>query len=595
MHVAQYVETEVAIASVFIYTMFVEQQAEDQTQEMRGYAHSISAALWVLDNEFINENQKPFEFDSHRYMLQPYNDCSPDQVIMKSAQVGWSVLAILKSIHAANFVKLNVIYVLPTRNVVHDFVIPKVNPMIDRNPVIRNMVAGSDSTSLKQIGDRFVYFRGAFHRGEAISTTADLVVADEYDVSDQGVLTVYQSRLQASEFGWFWRFSNPTIPGFGVHELWQESDQMHWFIKCHHCGHAWYIALERDDAEGNHYVDEERVIYACGKCHQELSNTDRQNGRWVAKHPELGPKVEHGENVGRRGYWLSQMIVPWVSARKILQQKKDMDIETFHNFVLGLPYQASEFMLNEEAFKRACHPGLADKTDVIIGCDSGKTKHYVIGNMDGIFNYGSTTEWSDIETLINMFNATAVIDALPDFTVPEQLARKYPGRVFVHYYTHDSKSIDVVNRKEGAEFGVLQSDRTKLFDMLAGEIAAQKVRFYQQFTELKGKEGKGLIYHAGNIYRIIVTDPKGIQRARWEKKENKPDHWAHALAYWRVGKSQMLTTNEVGGVRPSGNVPQKTAPRVRPDGTVPVAEAMGIDLDNLIEKSLARHRKKKIS
>lgn len=560
-----------------------EQKLQD---ELRAEVHTVSAAMWVIDNEFINENQKPFEFDSHRYMLQPYADNSPDQVIMKSAQVGWSVLAILKSIHAANFLKLNVIYVLPTRNVVHDFVIPKVNPMIDRNPVIRGMVMGSDSTSLKQIGDRFVYFRGAFHRGEAISTTADLVVADEYDVSDQGVLTVYQSRLQASEWGWFWRFSNPTIPGFGVHELWQESDQHMWFVTCEHCNHEHYMGFERDDAMKNHYVDRVNVIYACGNCHKEITTNARQNGRWWALYP-------HRE---RRGYWLSQMIVPWVTAKKILQQEKDMSIEVFHNFVLGLPYQASEFMLDADAIRRACRPGLADKTDVIIGCDSGKTKHYVIGNRYGVFNYGSTESWDDIEMLINRFNATAVIDALPDFTVPEQLARKYPGRVFVHYYTHDSKSIETINRKEGNDFGVLQSDRTKLFDMVAGEVANQTIRFYQQFKELVGQDNKGLVYHLGNVYRIVETDPKGIQRARWMKKENKPDHWAHALAYWRVGVSQIMTSTEVGGVRPSGPGKVKaTSYAVRPDGSVPVNEAMHQSMDALVERSLARNKKKRIT
>lgn len=270
---------------------------------MRAFTHVVNPIMWILDNEFINENQKPFEFDNHRYMIQPYSDNSPDQVIMKSAQVGWSVLAILKSIHAAKLRRMNVIYVLPTRNASRDFVIPKVNPMIDRNPVIRDIVKGTDSTSLKQVGDRWIYFRGAFHKGEAISTTADLVVSDEHDISDQGVLTIYQSRLQASEYGYFWRFSNPTLPGFGVHELWQESDQMHWFVTCPHCKHEWYMGFERDDIEKNHYVDRERLIYACGACHGEIDTTSRQNGEWVQKYPENAPRVEHSENVGRRGYW----------------------------------------------------------------------------------------------------------------------------------------------------------------------------------------------------------------------------------------------------------------------------------------------------
>ena len=122
--------------------------------------HIYNPAAWVMENNFINENQKPFEFSNHRFMLQPYADMSPDQVIMKSAQVGWSVLAILRSIHGAAYLKFNIIYVLPTRNVVNEFVKPKVNPMIERNPTIAEMVKGSDSISLKNIGDRWVYFRG---------------------------------------------------------------------------------------------------------------------------------------------------------------------------------------------------------------------------------------------------------------------------------------------------------------------------------------------------------------------------------------------------------------------------------------------------
>lgn len=550
----------------------------------KGVAHIVSPAAWVLDNEFINENQKPFEFDNHRFMIQPYNDMSPDQVIRKSAQVGWSVLAIIKAIHACKFLKLNVIYVLPTRNATHDFVIPKVNPMLDRNPVIKELINNTDSVNLKQVGDRFLYFRGSFHRGEAVSVSADLVVSDEHDLSDQSVLTIYQSRLQASEYGWFWKFSNPTIPSYGVDEEWQESDQLHWFVECEHCKHNMFIGFEPDAMFMNHYVDIANGIYACGSCNKEISDKARQNGYWWALYP----------NREKRGYWISQMIVPWVSAKKIIKQQKDMSIDVFHNFVLGMPYQESEFMLNADAIYRACKPGLADKTDVVIGCDSGKTKHYVIGNREGIFNYGATDSWDDVETLINKFNATCVIDALPDFTVPEQLARKYPGRVFVHYYRHDNKGMEVSERKEGTQAGMVQSDRTKLFDQVSTEIASGKIIFFQPFKDLSGADNKGLVYHLSNIYRTIEVDPKGIQRARWATKENKPDHWAHALAYWRVGTSFILSSRDVGAVQMGTHTLKPTSYTVKPDGTVPVREALHGDLDKLVDRSIRRINKRRV-
>lgn len=549
-------------------------------EQMRAELHMVNPAMWVLDEGFINENQEPFEFDRHRFMIQPYADSSPDQVIMKSAQVGWSVLAIIKSIHAAKFLKLNVIYVLPTRNATHDFVIPKVNPMLDRNPKIKELLKNTDSVNLKAIGDRFLYFRGAFHRGEAVSTTADLVVSDEHDVSDQTVLTIYQSRLQASRYGWFWRFSNPTLPGFGVHELYEESDQMHWIIVCPRCKWSMYIDFERDDHVANHYLDGQRSIYACGACHRELSDDDRQGGYWKAKFPERE----------RRGYWINQLMVPWVSAKKILAQQKSMPIDVFYNFVLGLPYQASEFIINGDAILRACTPGLAIKRDVIIGCDSGKVKHWVMGNPDGIFAYGTTNKWEDIEQLITMYNATCVIDALPDFTVPEQLARKYPGQVFVHYYIHDSKDLQVTIRKEGEQFGVLQSDRTKLFDLMAGKITSKRLRFFQT------KDALGdLIYHFEQMYRVIEEDTRGIKRARWETKVGKPDHFAHAAAYYVVGLSMSLLSGESGGVQPQAPLKGKTTYAVDPvTQSAPVTHVLGKPLETLIEKSLARNKRNRI-
>jgi hypothetical protein len=544
-------------------------------EELRAKMHMLNPAMWVLDNEFVNENQKPFEFTKHRFMLQPYADSSPDQVIMKSAQVGWSVAAILKSLHAANFLKLNIIYVLPTRNVVHDFVTPKVNPMIQRNPVIQAMVQGSDSTSLKKVGDRFIYFRGSFHEGEAISTTADLIVADEYDRSDQGVLSVYQSRLQASEYGWFWRFSNPSVPGFGVHELYQESDQMHWFITCS-CGHSRFMDMERDKYIKNHYINDNKKIYACGSCHKELTDGMRQNGQWIAKFPERK----------KRGYWLSQLMIPWVSAEKILEQQGSMNIETFHNFVLGLPYQASEFLINRESVLNACRPGLAPKKDIVIGCDSGKDKHWVMGNQEGVITYGKSQKWSDIEALITMYNATCVIDALPDFTIPEQLARKYPGKVFVHYYSPDnSSSMNVSRRKEGVDLGVLLSDRTKLFDLLAADITSGKMRFFQTPRALDD-----LIYHLEQMYRIVEADPKGILKAKWATKDNRPDHWAHALAYFRVAQGFAIKSGATGGITPHKKT--KRSGVVVVDNKVSVQNA--IDLDNMIERSLAKNRKKRV-
>lgn len=561
----------------------------DAFEELRAKTHIVNPAMWILDNKFVNENQQPFEFDSHRFMLQPYSDSTPDQVIRKSAQVGWSVAAILKSVHAANFIKLNVIYVLPTRNASKEFVVPKVNPMLKRNPALAELVKNTDNASLKEIGDRWLYFKGAFNEGEAISTSADLIVADEYDRSNQGVLSMYQSRLQASKFRWFWRFSNPSIPLYGVDELFQRSDQMHWFVTCPHCNHEWYMDWERDDQEYNHYVsivsdarDFEEGFYACGRCHKPLDDDDRQSGRWIAKYP----------NRRMRGYWICQMMVPWVSASHIIRQKNEMTIDVFHNMVLGKAYQASEFLINREAILGARLFSEPIKDQYFLGVDSGKRKHWVLGNYQGVITYGSTDSWDDIERLLRMYDAITVIDALPDFTVPEYLAREYPGQVFVHYYVHDTKNLDAIRKKEGEEFGVIQSDRTKLFDILSIEVTSRKLGFFQSAEALED-----LIGHFENMFRVVELDTKQIARARWETKgegeSKRPDHWAHATAYYRVALSLGLKPENAGVVVAPGSVNEKTTYAIKND-SAKVSEVMRTETRSILDRALVRHRKKRL-
>lgn len=529
-----------------------------------------SALAWVLHNNFVNENDKPIEFVNHRFLAEPYNDDSSDLVVMKSAQIGWSVLAVLKSFHALKYKNKNIIYTLPTSNVIKDFVVPKVDRLVEVNPELRRILT-KDSINQKRVGDRFIYFKGSWTDREAIMISADMLVNDELDRSDQGVLTIYQSRLQAAEDPVQWRFSNPSVPAFGVHELYQASDQMHWFVTCRHCGHKWFLDFEMDDYEKPHYVDIERKIFACGKCKRELTTADRQRGEWVPKYP----------HIKRRGYWVSQMMAPWVTAEKIIEQSYE-GIDFFYNFVLGLPYQDAELLVNRESILRNVSMEYVEKEDVYMGVDSGKEKHWVLGNNHGIFDYGKTKHWSEIEYIFNQYNATTVIDALPDFTIPEALASKYAGQVYVNYYVHDQKTRKLTTRDVSKNFGVMKTDRTKLLDKLAAEISTGNLKFH-----MSPKKLDQLIYHCENVYRLVEEDTRGIAKARWEHKENKPDHWFHALGYYLVARSQAPAAGTTGSTIP--NSPRPSEGLHIQDGGVPISQV--VDLEKSREMAMRRRRR----
>lgn len=526
-----------------------------------------SALAWVEMNGLVNENGTVMEFNDHAFLMQPFSDFSPDQVIKKSAQIGWSTLAIFRSFHLCNYYGLNIAHVLPTKNVVNDFVFPKVNPIIMKNPLIQKLIT-EDSKTLKKVGDRFIYYRGSFTEREAITISTDLNIIDEFDRADQNILATYDSRLQASKFGWRWRFSNPSAVGFGVDRLYTESDQMHWFVTCQ-CGHASYMDFDQTDpVMKNHFINRELKIYACGDCGQEITDGMRRKGKWVPKYP--GRK--------RRGYWVSQLIAPWVSAERILEQYEENSIEFFYNFVLGKAYTPTDLLVDRQAILRACSPGVIAKKTVAIGVDNGIVKHWVACTPDGVFAYGKTEDWGDIERLLLMYNATMVIDANPYPITPKQLVEKYPGRVFINYYQQDTKNLGIVRWGENKEFGVVKDDRTKIFDLVAQEISEAKLLFKQSPTKLEE-----YIYHWSNMYRTVQENDKGFARGVWLTQTGRPDHFAHATIYMRIALSRLL--NDGGSldyIAPLDKT-KVTADYVNSDGTISTDLGIAKALDDLAD------------
>lgn len=484
----------------------------------------LTPTAWIVANGFVNENQQPIEFTKHRFLIEPFDDMHPDIVVKKSAQIGFSVLAILKSFWLAKEKKINTIYVLPTQDIVKSFVQPKIDPLIASNPGIAKLVS-KDSVTLKQIGTRFIHYKGSSSQREAISTTADLLVIDEYDrCIDMSVLNTYDSRLQASDYAWRWRFSNPSAVGFGVDLLYEQSDQRHWFVRCRQCNHYWYIDFEKGDS--NHYVDPVRQVYACGKCDGELSDADRQNGAWVAKYPGRP----------RHGYWFSQMMAPWVSAKRILEQKEESSTEFFYNFVLGKAYTPSDLVVNRETILRACSPGIIPKTAVAIGVDQNANEQiYVCMTAQGVFDYGKVKSWEDIEHLKLMYNATVVCDPAPYPTHPKIYAEKYHDWYICYF--KELTGLDVIQWKDNS---VVYADRTKLLDTVATEITQAKLLFRQRPYELEA-----YIADWQNIYRTTVEQPDGRTKSTWLKKDGKNSDFSFATC---LDKDTLIFTG-------NGNIP----------------------------------------
>lgn len=487
---------------------------EDQSEELLRLAGNEEILVWLKAWSIKTEDGTTLDFTNHRFLIEMFDDWSPKQVIKKAAQIGFSTLAILKSLWAIKHKGLNCIYTLPTASDVNEFVGGKINRLIAQNEVLKTYTKDRDTITQKQLGDNLIYYRGTFMEKQAISISADWLIHDEEDRSDQRVIGVYASRLQHSKYKWEYHFSNPSVRGGGVDRYWGLSDQREWFVKCG-CGKEQYLAWPDS-------IDVERGMFVCKYCGQEITDDQRRMGRWVARFKDRE----------WRGYHVSLLMAPWVTAKDIITYNKEKDAEYFYNFVLGEPYDSgdtkvSEITIMQNLVSEDCQ---VDDSRMVIGVDTGTTIYWTAGDSSGIKYYGSGSDYAEVEMMLKRFpKAIAVFDQGGDLIEPRKIQERYPNRVFLCYFIPDRKSQSLIRWGQNDEKGVVHVDRNRLIDLLHGEFKDKRIPLY-------GTEQDWLDYwgHWDNIYATYEEDEKTRHRRKiWKRKG--PDHWVFSTIYWRVG------------------------------------------------------------
>lgn len=488
---------------------------------------SLSIHAWIANNGIRTETGKPLDFKVHRYLYDIYRDDSKYLCCLKAGQIGFSTMAILKTIWLSRNRHIDIGYILPTVDMVQKFVGSKVNRMAQQNPIIQQWMKDKDNISQKQIDQNYIFYLGAMTDRSAIMISLDMLVADEYDKAPQEILETYDSRLQHSKFGYKWVFSNPTIPEFGVDKYWRISDQKKWHIR-HACGEEYVM----DES----CVDYKQEIFKCPKCLQEITDEERRMGEWKA--------TAKGE---WSGYWIPLWINPMISAKVIAEAKRKTP-EYFANFVAGLPYTGSGNKVQASTIIKCLSPKVNDQTDrIIIGVDTGLPTHYILCNKQGFFYYGKCSDPSlgkdpylEIEALLKRFpNSIIVCDQGGDLTPMRNMQAKYPGRVFLAWYRADQKSMDISKWGEGSEYGKVVIDRNRAIQWFIDEMTDKRITF-------NGSESdwQEYISHWLNIYRTWEKDENGAidktKGFKWER--NGADHFCHASIYARIGLDKYAET-----------------------------------------------------
>lgn len=504
-----------------------------------------------------------FEWDDHRFMMDPMTDMHPHQGWNKCAQVGASEMMIMKVAFMTIECGLNVIYALQSASAMDDFVKGKLDPIIRANPYLEARISGN--TSIKTVdykgAERLIHLVGAYNSessskqeqtSKGVSKTGDILIADEASRSDQYILNQLQSRLMNSKYGYVWYFDNPSFPGMGADKIYQQSDQMHWIISCSRCSWKQYMDWFRLDqhthTKATHcYVDPEKKCLVCGKCAKPLSDDDRKFGQWVAKYPSKGGWTKEGEPFGYRGYWINQLAYVHHSIDKLLKLDDPilgMTKSVFANMVMGKPYVGSDVKVTRQTILENIRPrGMEPKKGkVFMGVDTKTSElEYALRDEHGLFAYGRAGNMAEIYKIRDMYDAFAVIDANPMTGAAKEFTQRYLGKVKRAVYKPESDQTELV-RKSSTDSTLILIRREEMFDVMADMYNSKQMPITMSPTQISE-----FIQHWGSLIRITEEDKQGNMRFYWDQSTGAVD-FAHcdlysyvAMMYFTPGTISMFT------------------------------------------------------
>jgi len=514
---------------------------------------ATSVCEWVLRTPIILEGQ-PFTFTGHEYLVDEYLLTEKTEVNMKAAQMGFTIKALLKSMHKALYLyPKGVLYLFPTAVDVTEFSKSRYSRMLEENLLLKESIRDTDAANLKAMGLGYFYFRGMRSRTGLKSIPVDCVVFDEYDeqipqttkeAHDMTSPEMALERMSHSDFKHSIYLSTPTLPDFGIHALFKNTTQNHWFIICSHCGKETCLELEvirnaGDELRVLRRQADGMVIRACKYCGREIFPHD---GRWVKR---IGGKkgIPYGSHISQLNSckmsprdMLEAYEIHVLRIRRPLHGKPNE--QEFWNSKIGWPFVAAQDRLTKEKVRACCGThGLKtyDMGPCAMGVDQNNGIHVVILTlrMDRpvVLYLGIHKEWEELSTLMRAFNVRCcVVDALPEKRNARRFAQVHKGKVWLNYYDSNRKGMyrwDEANQQ-------LNVDRTESLDESHMWLAEEEIVLPKSDAAITEQ----FINHCHNVAKRRIEEKNGMIRYTYVSLGGE-DHFRHAFNYCIIASSRI--------------------------------------------------------
>lgn len=543
--------------------------------------------------------RKPHEIQHHetniglrgqrQFLQQPLDDQHPHKAMQKSRQCGASENEVRETLWFGDvFPFTKQVYVFPTFDQVADFSKTRIEEVMKESPYVKDRmgidpVTGKkksgedvvDNVRLRRIGNSFIFFRSGHTPKAGEGIDCDKVTFDEIDRMHPNVMIAFNETISSSAYGWRRDISTPSLPAVGVNASFKESDQQHWFMKCPHCGH-WFtlihdfpkcvVELPRDSkGRANHDLHlshswispEDLYAYKCMKCGELVSDHTRVNGIWR-------PLYSYKTRI--RGYQISQLICPWISATQLMQKREDYKLEQlFENYVIGRPYLGDNVMITKGDILRCVDTSLTspydlNRSNIGLGVDWGNRSWGINGmpmpdspekivlldiwdvhdheaqvGADGRKDNPHIRKTAD---KMRQWNTNrGVFDAGYGKDRNWALMQEFPAKVFSCFYPNLSSGANKqVDDQWNEEDGKVSVDRTTTLEIMAKMFRDGKIVIPNWVATNPLFET--FITHLTNIVLVIdiEVDEKTKKEVFTKRVGTLPsgDHFAHAMNYLTI-------------------------------------------------------------
>lgn len=495
---------------------------------------------WICSNTTIKD--QPYAFNNgHEFQRQIIDDLHPNLCVKKPSQVGMTEGQLRK---ALAFVKMNpgttCIYSLPTINLKENVGKVRAKPMVEKD--LPGTTEEARSAYMMQFGTSWLMITACVE-SDATSTPADMVLNDEFDLSDQEILELFNSRLQKSKHQIKQGFSTPTWAGFGITQEYELSDQHEYFRRCSHCNHRQIPRFSRESlsipglpddlADLKNIsrqqlldVDLDRACWICEKCGKPLDMSDHSTSEWVAKYPS---------RTNNRGYFIRPSCAFWLKPKKIITDLCRYTEKGFQrrgvNTILGEEHTDMNARLEEDTIKAMMVspqiPDIPKTQPVLIGIDMGLVCHIVIGDERNIFRF-MTCPVDNLEKFLvdldEKYNIVGgAIDRYP-YTPTANAIREWSNNRIMPVEYRGSKDATEV-KDQTNEITHYQVNRTAALDRVASAIRKGRL-LMQGYCDQQNL----IVTHLRDNWRDDSPKADGEGEAVWCKLHGT-DHYFHAIAF----------------------------------------------------------------